>query len=165
MIYILQLVFGILSISTSFLDYKMVETFPPYPHMDVYHYIAEYMEIAECSITIMQIIIGGFVEMQLIKTTQAKSAWGGACNVFLIILYLESFARLISLTVLATHVSPGALDFLGLFVLLIAMYYILKFTLALTHNMGLHDRIQEEKIPKEPIMYQPVDARYIIPSI
>ena len=149
MIFLLQVVYAAMGIGSVLLDYFIIEAFHPDIHQDVYHYMAEYMEIAELVVILMLVAIGIFVEMGGIKTLRAKTTWEWAIHAFMTISALETLARLVAMTILSIHVQPGKIDFMGLFVVIILFYFVLKFTVVLAHSSGLYDKIESIKPPKE----------------
>ena len=152
----MQLLYAVIGIGSVIINYFIIKVFRPETHQDMYCYIAEYMEIAEFVIILMLLMIGVFVEMGGIKTHAAKNAWNMVTVTFLIMAALESLARIHSMVVLAAHIHPGKIDFMGLFLVMVLMYYILKFCVILAHAMGLHDKIMSIEIKTTQYYYQQV---------
>ena len=156
MIYILQVVYAAIGIGSCILDYFIIKAFIPDVHQSAYIYMCEYSEILELVFIIVDLAIGAFVEMAMKWTEKARKAWNDVVILFFWLTAIESLFRIFGATIMSIHVHPGQLDFMGLFVVIVLMYFLLKFAVMLNLTMGLHDTIEKKKITAESYPYMPV---------
>eukprot|EP00826_Nyctotherus_ovalis_P043143 TRINITY_DN4514_c0_g1_i7.p1 TRINITY_DN4514_c0_g1~~TRINITY_DN4514_c0_g1_i7.p1 ORF type:complete len:161 (+),score=30.21 TRINITY_DN4514_c0_g1_i7:191-673(+) len=145
---IVQIFFTILGAGSAVLDYFMINCFRRDQVHMIYRYFGEYTEIAELVIYIMLLYISAFVQLGGIKTDLSKSVWRNVTTVFVIIGTLESLARLAALIILSIHIQPGKKDFMGLFLVIMILYLVMKYGLIFALGMGIDDNIKNVKTSK-----------------
>ena len=151
------IIYFAIGISTNIFDHFIVRAFHPDVHQDIYHFMADYAVIAEIVVYLMLLAIGIFTECGGIHSIKPKTAWQNAVTVFMTIGILESLARLHSMLVLAGHVHPGKIDFVGLFVVMVVAYHLLQFFALQQMGSGLYDFIESKGKPKPvAFSYEPV---------
>jgi len=159
--FIFQALYGLFGIGLTMLDFYIYKAFVPDVHHSVYIDISTMSDKGEGIGILAVIFIGLGVESTLIKNQAQKNFWLGACDFIMAAFIIESIVRAVAMTVVSIHIHPGKLDFLGLFVVLILFYYILKATAVCQHVVGLHDRISKiviksnETYSQEPKFYMP----------
>ena len=158
MIYILQVVYAAFGMGSAILDYFIIKAFIPDVHQSVYIYMCEYSEIMELVFIIVDLAIGAFVEMAQKWTAKAKKAWEDTVLVFFSLTCVEALFRIFGATIMGIHVHPGQLDFMGLFVVILLMYFLLKFCIMLALTFGLYEAIQVKKISLPSLPYLPIQA-------
>lgn len=146
-----------ISLGANVLDYLIVTAFTPESHLELYYYILYYIAIADAVVAVGLVAIGLFVESGGITTADAKTTWGNVVTAVIVITVLYSLARAHSIMVLAIHVQPGKLDFMGLFTMMTMLYFVMRFTVVLAHGTGLHSRI-------ESIVIKQLEEGFAVPS-
>ena len=142
---LIQILYVIMGIGSAVLDYFMIDSFKRDEVHKVYRYLGEYTEIAELVIYLMFLYIGIFVKIGGIKSATAKSTWTNVVTIFMILGVLESLLRLVALTILSIHIHPGKTDFMGLFLMLMILYLVMKYGIMLALGTGLNTTISNVK--------------------
>jgi len=149
----IQIIYFLMGLASCVLDYFMVTAFHPDYHQDTYRFMAEYAEIAEFVIYLMYLAIGIFAEMGGIHNKKSKTAWMNGVTTFFVIGAIATVARIHSFLMLSIHIHPGKLDFMGVFVVLMILYQLLKFSMLIAYSTGVHDRINSFNPPNEEFAF------------
>ena len=145
--YVLQVVYAIINIGSYALDYFIYQGFVKDYHHTEYIQVSEYTDLAEAVIAFLLLILGLFVEMGKITTDAHKKTWVLILTIIDNLMIIEASIRTGCMTIVSIHIHPGKIDFMGLFTLMIIMYFLLKMTTMMQLIAGLSERIESYKPP------------------
>ncbi len=143
--YLMQVIYALLGIGSTVLDYYIYSAFVKDYHHTVYIQVAEYSDIAEGVFCLLLLIIGLLVEMGHVATDASKKTWIIVADIIYTLAFIESAARITAMTFVSIHIHPGKIDFMGLFVVMVILYFLLKLCVIMQQYVGLVDRIQSYK--------------------
>eukprot|EP01022_Parablepharisma_sp_SALTPOND_P033341 TRINITY_DN88515_c0_g1_i1.p1 TRINITY_DN88515_c0_g1~~TRINITY_DN88515_c0_g1_i1.p1 ORF type:complete len:234 (-),score=5.77 TRINITY_DN88515_c0_g1_i1:110-766(-) len=145
--YVLQIIYAIIGIASTVLDHFIYGAFVKDYHHSIYIDLSQYTDYGEAGVCLILVIIGLFTEMGHFKTDAQKKTWVTVVDVLYTLAFMESVVRATSMTMVAIHVHPGKIDFMGLFVVITIFYFILKLMVIVQLATGLADRIKTYKPP------------------
>ena len=156
---LIQIVYFILAAGSCFLDYLMIKAFRVEQHSLWYKYVAEYTEVAELVICFVFLMIGAFLECGLIRTYKSQKDWETIVYIFIYISVPLALIRLFAMTFLCIYVAPGRIDFMGLFLFMVLLYFIMKFGILFGYGQGVTYRMYE--LDLEPAPKSQFDRRFV----
>ncbi len=154
--FILQLLYALIGVGATVLDFYIYQAFEPDVHHSVYITISSYSDKGEGVALFFALIIGFVAESGAIKTASIKTCVATLCTILFVVFIIESLVRVTSMTVVSIHVHPGKLDFMGLFVMLVLLYFTLKFAVVMHHMISLIARINAIVVPTEKVQFVPL---------
>ena len=155
MIFILQALYAAFGIGLTVLDFYIYQAFIPDIHHSVYIDISTATDKAEGIGILAALVLGLVIEANEKQDVNLKACLHISAVILYVALSLESLARILSMTIVSIHVHPGKIDFLGLFVVMVLCYFVLKFAIIIQHMSGLLDRINSIKAsPAEFVQIQ-----------
>ncbi len=157
MIYTLQILYVAFNIASTVLDYFIYSAFVKEEHHRTYLEVSEYTDYAEAALCVFLAVVGLLAEVGSINTAANKSTWLVVVKLTFAVMFIESVSRIFCMSMAAIHIHPGKLDFMGLFLLILLFYYILKLVLMMQLAMGLIAQIDKITVTTGHV-YLPVSA-------